>query len=269
MHLLFHPTRANSSSNLLRLFGWRKPNVPHKGSKGDLGRGAQSTKRLGRLQFIGAERTPPFDRARCETVDFNGRRRCPPTIQASACQEELQQGGHRGGPRVKKGLMDILDLTALSLGCSSCGSCYQVPLKQVLLSQDMLRQGCPVIEESECPPVVYARLLDRELLQQLQELWRSLEEKARAAGGELVLTNRKLGIRSCQPVLARSRVVSAATTGINRESTSLPCVGTPLRRNASPGVSVRSGRAGDFSWRPADSRRSSSWLACWRGIPEC
>jgi hypothetical protein len=89
--------------------------------------------------------------------------------------------------------MDILDLTAISLICSSCGGRYQVPLQQVLLSQDMLRHGCPVTEESECPPVVYARLLDRELLQQLQELWRSLEEKAQAAGGELVLTNRNPG----------------------------------------------------------------------------
>jgi hypothetical protein len=35
--------------------------------------------------------------------------------------------------------MDILDLTAISLICSSCGGRYQVPLKQVLLSQDMLR----------------------------------------------------------------------------------------------------------------------------------
>lgn len=89
--------------------------------------------------------------------------------------------------------MDILDLTALSLVCSSCGSRYQIPLKQVLLSQDMLRHGCPVTEESECPPVVYARLLDRELLQQLQQLWRSLEEKAHAAGGELVFTEQSFG----------------------------------------------------------------------------
>jgi hypothetical protein len=70
--------------------------------------------------------------------------------------------------------MDILDLTAISLVCSTCGDRYQVPLKQILLSQDMLRQGCPVTEESEFPPVVYARLLDPELLQQLQQLWRSL-----------------------------------------------------------------------------------------------
>ena len=57
----------------------------------------------------------------------------------------------------------------------------------------MLRHGCPVTEESECPPVVYARLVDRELLQQLQELWRSLEEKVQTSGGELVLTNRNPG----------------------------------------------------------------------------
>lgn len=85
--------------------------------------------------------------------------------------------------------MDILEAIAVELRCGACGGRYEVALKHVLLSQHMLHEGCPVPTHftTECAPIFYADLLDRELLEELQQTWRRLEEKVRATGRELVL----------------------------------------------------------------------------------
>lgn len=80
----------------------------------------------------------------------------------------------------------ILDTIALELPCAQCGQSYRVPLKVIVLSQQMLHEGCPVSEERECPPVFYAPLLDSGLLEELQAVWARLDNQARAAGGRMV-----------------------------------------------------------------------------------
>ena len=87
--------------------------------------------------------------------------------------------------------MDILEFVAIEIPCSACGGRYEVTLKQVLLSQEMLHEGCPVQVESECPPLAYSGLVDQELVHELQGLWARLEEKAHGAGGEVRLRSRQ------------------------------------------------------------------------------
>lgn len=40
--------------------------------------------------------------------------------------------------------MDILEIVAIEIPCSACGGRYEVTLKQIALSQQMLHEGCPV-----------------------------------------------------------------------------------------------------------------------------
>ena len=83
--------------------------------------------------------------------------------------------------------MDILEIVAIEIPCSACGGRYEVPIKQVALSQQMLHEGCPVQVERECPPLSYSDLVDPDLIQELQKVWARLETMARGAGGELKL----------------------------------------------------------------------------------
>lgn len=83
--------------------------------------------------------------------------------------------------------MDILEIVAIEIPCSACGGRYEVTLKQIALSQEMLHEGCPIQVEDECPALAYSDLVDQELVQELQRVWVRLEEKARGAGGELKL----------------------------------------------------------------------------------
>jgi hypothetical protein len=83
--------------------------------------------------------------------------------------------------------MDILERLAIEIPCSACGGRYEVTLKQVLLSQQMLHEGCPVQNTSECPPLAYSELIDPETIKDLQRIWARLEGMSRGAGGEIKL----------------------------------------------------------------------------------
>ena len=83
--------------------------------------------------------------------------------------------------------MDILETLAIEIPCNACGGRYEVTLKQVALSQEMLHEGCPIRVETECPPLAQSGLVDQELVLELQKVWVRLEEKARGAGGKLKL----------------------------------------------------------------------------------
>jgi hypothetical protein len=74
---------------------------------------------------------------------------------------------------------DILESIAIEIPRSACGGRYEVTLKQIGLSQQMLHEGCPVQVVDECPPLAYFGLVDQELVQELQKVWVRLEEKAR------------------------------------------------------------------------------------------
>jgi hypothetical protein len=85
--------------------------------------------------------------------------------------------------------MDLLDAAAIEFGCDVCGGQRAVTLRQILLSQDMLAgDRCLAQEgERECPPMAFASLMDRGLVEELQRAWQQLEERARAVGGRLSL----------------------------------------------------------------------------------
>lgn len=87
--------------------------------------------------------------------------------------------------------MDILEAVAVNVRCNSCMSEYQVPLRQALLSHQMLHAGCPVSDERECPPLFWSHLLDEQLIRDFQSIWDRLEKQAAKAGGELMLLGRE------------------------------------------------------------------------------
>lgn len=67
--------------------------------------------------------------------------------------------------------MNILDAVSIRLPCNACGQTYDVPLRDVLLSHTVVRCGCPVTQETECPPVFQVRLFDREPIEALSSAW--------------------------------------------------------------------------------------------------
>jgi len=84
--------------------------------------------------------------------------------------------------------MDIVDSIGIRLNCRSCGRTYDVPLRDILMSHDLLEhQGCPISEDTECPPIAQVFLADDKDISDLQRAWQRLQERARSDGGELVL----------------------------------------------------------------------------------
>ena len=86
--------------------------------------------------------------------------------------------------------MDILASAAIQMPCSHCGQSYAVPLSDILLSHKIMHDGCPVVQETECPPVFQSRLATQSAIENLRRAWRRLEKKAQQDGGELVLLQR-------------------------------------------------------------------------------
>lgn len=83
--------------------------------------------------------------------------------------------------------MDILASAAIQMPCSHCGQSYSVPLSNILLSHKIMHDGCPVTQETECPPVFESRLATESAIENLRRAWRRLEKRAQQSGGELVL----------------------------------------------------------------------------------
>jgi hypothetical protein len=85
---------------------------------------------------------------------------------------------------------DILEAIAIKLPCPACGERYAVTLKQVLISKQMLHEGCPVPNQytNECPPLYYADLAECASIQEIERLWLKLQERVGEVGGELILS---------------------------------------------------------------------------------
>ncbi|MFO0982309.1 MAG: hypothetical protein U1E76_11330 [Planctomycetota bacterium] len=82
--------------------------------------------------------------------------------------------------------MDLLNAASVKLPCDACGG-YEVTLRQILASHEVLHDGCCCArDESECAPRSYARVLDRETVEQLERAWRHLEDEVRRMGGEVL-----------------------------------------------------------------------------------
>lgn len=131
--------------------------------------------------------------------------------------------------------MNILDVVAISLPCHSCGGNYQVPLKDVLLSHTMLHQGCPVSQETECPPIFQSRLFERGEVEELQRLWSRLENHARSDGGELVL----LGARDLAETQPAVPTQTDAETARRRKAAQLTIVSGKHDRESTSGTTKK------------------------------
>ncbi len=83
---------------------------------------------------------------------------------------------------------DILQHVSVKVPCSACGLHYDVPLRQVLESQQLLHAGCPVTSETECPPVTYAALVNEATLRRFADAWTQLAAQVRSQGLELVVS---------------------------------------------------------------------------------
>lgn len=84
--------------------------------------------------------------------------------------------------------LDLLQHLSVLVPCASCGHKYPVSLRQVLLSQDILHDGCPVCAESECLPLTYAALANEDALRQFEDSWSRLRELVHAAGFDLTIS---------------------------------------------------------------------------------
>jgi len=111
--------------------------------------------------------------------------------------------------------MDILSLAAIQLQCFECGGSYLVPLRDILLSHEILHDGCPVEAETECPPVFQSRLASQRAINALDEAWCQLERRANADSGELVLmsTAEPLGDRKTTAHASDDTRAAAQTLG--------------------------------------------------------
>jgi hypothetical protein len=85
--------------------------------------------------------------------------------------------------------MNILEALSVRIPCTVCERFYEVPLNDILLSHQMLEQGCPVPDETECPPLFQTRLIPREVLHDFVKAWQRLEESVHRDNGELALSD--------------------------------------------------------------------------------
>ena len=98
--------------------------------------------------------------------------------------------------------MNILEALSVRIPCTVCGEFYEVPLTDILLSYRMLEQGCPVSDETECPPLFQTRLIPREVLHDFVKAWQQLEKSVHRDNGDLVFNdgrerNVRLGVHCC------------------------------------------------------------------------
>ena len=83
--------------------------------------------------------------------------------------------------------MNILEVLSVQMPCTSGRRLYEVPLNDILLSHQMLEEGCPIQDETECPPLFQTRLISREVLDDFVKVWSRLDASVRRDGGKVVV----------------------------------------------------------------------------------
>jgi hypothetical protein len=78
--------------------------------------------------------------------------------------------------------VDIPEMVGIEIPCRNCGGRYEVSLKKIALSQQMLHEGRPVRAETECPPLFLSSFVDQELTQDLQRICASKRKLAAPTG---------------------------------------------------------------------------------------
>jgi hypothetical protein len=83
--------------------------------------------------------------------------------------------------------VDILKHVAVTVPCVSCGQHYAVTLRQILLAQDMMHEGCPSCADTECLPLVYANFANEEAVRQFEQSWVRLMQMVKQTGFDVAL----------------------------------------------------------------------------------
>jgi hypothetical protein len=89
--------------------------------------------------------------------------------------------------------LDLLRQINVLVRCAACGRHYTVSLRDVLMSQEMIHEGCPVCHETECLPLTYAALANEAALREFDQSWSQSLQRVRAAGFDLTV---------CRPALS-------------------------------------------------------------------
>ena len=95
--------------------------------------------------------------------------------------------------RTDSATLDLLQFVAVRVPCAACRQPYEVSLRQVLLSQDLLHDGCTVAADTECLPLTYASLANEDALRAFEHSWSRLLEVVRRTGFDLTV---------CRPILS-------------------------------------------------------------------
>jgi len=78
--------------------------------------------------------------------------------------------------------LDLLQHVQVRVRCPSCGQDYPVSLRQILLAQEMLEQGCPPGGDTECVPLAYAGLAGEGAVRDLERSWQRVQRQVEALG---------------------------------------------------------------------------------------
>jgi hypothetical protein len=89
--------------------------------------------------------------------------------------------------------LDLLQHVGVLVPCATCGQHYTVNLRDVLASQEMIHEGCPVCREPACQPLSYAALADEGAAREFERAWIQLLAKVRTAGFELTFCREARG----------------------------------------------------------------------------
>jgi hypothetical protein len=84
--------------------------------------------------------------------------------------------------------LDLLQHVSVIVPCAACRQHYTVTLRDVLMSQDMMHEGCPVYSETECLPLTYAALADEAAVREFEHSWIQVLRKVRTAGFDLSIS---------------------------------------------------------------------------------
>jgi hypothetical protein len=84
--------------------------------------------------------------------------------------------------------MDILERVTIESRCGACHTTTSASARTARDSAAMLdAQRCPVSDDRECPQLHYAAMMDDALLDELEGVWRRIEDAARRLGVSVAL----------------------------------------------------------------------------------
>lgn len=112
-------------------------------------------------------------------------------------------------------MTDILKHLDVRVRCGQCGN-YTISAAVVAESQHLLEEGCPG-SPHECPPQLFATLVDPAALQALKDAWREVEASVRRRAEELLIRDRLQVEMTVEAAIAAAAAPAAGapSTGVH------------------------------------------------------